>query len=137
LRKANCSVRVEASAESIDLVGPPGRLGQIVTNLVTNAIDAMAPVGGGTIELALTKSDDSVTLRVSDRGQGVAEDIRDRIWDPLFTTKPFGQGTGLGLTIVRDIITGDFGGTVELEREGDDGASFRVVFPTATEGGAA
>jgi C4-dicarboxylate-specific signal transduction histidine kinase len=96
----------------------------------------MAPRGGGTIELALVKSDDSVTLRVSDRGQGVAEDIRDRIWDPLFTTKPFGQGTGLGLTIVRDIITGDFGGTVELEHQCDDGASFRVVFPTAIEGDA-
>jgi len=134
LRKANCSVTVEASAESIDLVGPPGRLGQVVTNLVTNAIDAMAHVGGGMIELVLTKLDDSVTLRVSDRGQGVADDIRDRIWDPLFTTKPFGQGTGLGLTIVRDIITGDFGGTVELEHQCDDGASFRVVFPTASEG---
>jgi DNA-binding LacI/PurR family transcriptional regulator/C4-dicarboxylate-specific signal transduction histidine kinase len=133
LRKANCSVHVESSSDSIDLVGPPGRLGQVVTNLVTNAIDAMAPTGGGIIELCLAKQADRVTLTVSDRGHGVPDDIRDRIWDPLFTTKPFGQGTGLGLTIVRDIITGDFGGSVEFEPRSNGGASFCVVFPTAVE----
>jgi len=133
LRKANCSVRIESSPDSIALVGPPGRLGQVVTNLVTNAIDAMAPVGGGTIELSLFKHANEVTLTVTDRGHGIPEEIRERIWDPLFTTKPYGQGTGLGLTIVRDIITGDFGGSVELDPRVDGGASFRVVLPIGAE----
>jgi DNA-binding LacI/PurR family transcriptional regulator/C4-dicarboxylate-specific signal transduction histidine kinase len=136
LRKANCSVRVSSSADVIHLVGPPGRLGQVVTNLVTNAIDAMAPTGGGAIDLSLIKSDDRITLCVSDHGCGVPEEIRERIWDPLFTTKPFGQGTGLGLTIVRDIVAGDFGGNVELEPRTDGGSSFRVVLPTSAGDGA-
>jgi C4-dicarboxylate-specific signal transduction histidine kinase len=134
LRKANCSVQIHSSADVIQLVGPPGRLGQVVTNLVTNAIDAMAPTGGGKIELSLEKTDEQITLCVSDRGYGVPEEIRERIWDPLFTTKPFGQGTGLGLTIVRDIIAGDFGGSVEFEPRSDGGASFRVVLPISDGG---
>ena len=137
LRKANCSVTVQSDAEGIELVGPPGRLGQVVTNLVTNAVDAMAPGGGGEIGILLQQRKDSVVLRVSDRGHGVPEDIRGRIWDPLFTTKPFGQGTGLGLTIVRDIITGDFGGNVEFEPRDEGGAVFSVILPTVAEGDAA
>ena len=129
LRKANCSVQIEASAAKIDLVGPPGRLGQVVTNLVTNAIDAMSPLGGGTIDLSLESREADVVLRVSDRGQGVAEEIRHRIWEPLFTTKPFGHGTGLGLTIVRDIVTGDFGGSVDFESRPEGGVTFTVVLP--------
>jgi len=137
LRKANCNVQVDLSAETIDLVGPPGRLGQVVTNLVTNAIDAMTPLGGGTINLSLETREDQVVLCVSDRGQGVAEEIRHRIWEPLFTTKPFGHGTGLGLTIVRDIVTGDFGGSVDFESRPEGGVTFTVVFPTLVGGKAA
>jgi C4-dicarboxylate-specific signal transduction histidine kinase len=96
----------------------------------------MAPTGGGAIDLSLIKSDDRITLCVSDHGCGVPEEIRERIWDPLFTTKPFGQGTGLGLTIVRDIVAGDFGGNVELEPRTDGGSSFRVVLPTSAGDGA-
>lgn len=134
LRKANCVIQVEASADSIDLVGPPGRLGQVVTNLVTNAIDAMTPAGGGTINLSLAAGESDVILQVSDRGHGVPDEIRSRIWEPLFTTKPFGHGTGLGLTIVRDIVTGDFGGSVDFESRLDGGVTFTVVFPAAAAG---
>ena len=137
LRKANCVVQIEASADSIDLVGPPGRLGQVVTNLVTNAIDAMTPTGGGTINLCLEARERDVILKVSDRGHGVADAIRSRIWEPLFTTKPFGHGTGLGLTIVRDIVAGDFGGSVDFESRVDGGVTFTVVFPTVAGGEAA
>jgi signal transduction histidine kinase len=137
LRKANCSVKIDSNADTIDLIGPPGRLGQVVTNLVTNAIDAMTPMGGGTIDLRLEARDRDVTLEVSDRGHGVAEEIRSRIWEPLFTTKPFGHGTGLGLTIVRDIVTGDFGGSVDFESRVDGGVTFTVVFPTPIGGKAA
>jgi len=128
---------IGAERDTIDLVGPPGRLGQVVTNLVTNAIDAMTPLGGGTINLSLETREGQVVLRVSDRGQGVAEEIRHRIWEPLFTTKPFGHGTGLGLTIVRDIVSGDFGGSVDFEARPEGGVTFTVVFPTLAGGKAA
>ena len=129
LRKGNCQVELRTSGDVIELHGTPGRLGQIVTNLVTNSIDAMSPKGG-TIEIELIKELERLVLRVSDVGPGIAEDILERIWDPLFTTKPFGHGTGLGLTIVREIVTADFGGSVEVATRSAGGAVFTVTVPT-------
>ncbi len=135
LRKGNCRVAFEPTDESIELRGAPGRLGQVVTNLVTNAIDAMVPLGGGTIDLELSREDGQVIMKVRDRGPGIPDDLRQQIWEPLFTTKPFGHGTGLGLTIVREIVCGEFGGTVDVMPRQEGGVTFTVAIPTAAEGG--
>lgn len=129
LRKGNCQIAIHHNCETIELRGAPGRLSQIVTNLVTNSIDAMSPKGGK-IEIELARADDLVVLHVADTGPGVPESLRQQIWEPLFTTKPFGHGTGLGLTIVREIVTADFGGTIEILDRPEGGATFRVTIPT-------
>jgi len=129
LRKGNCRVAFRHSTDSIEIDGTPGRLGQVVTNLVTNAIDAMVPKGGGTIELELLSEPSNVVLRVADRGTGISDDILEKIWEPLFTTKPFGHGTGLGLTIVREIVLGEFGGTVVVAPRDQGGTLFTVALP--------
>lgn len=135
-RSAHCQVNLTTSADRVELEGPPGRLGQVVTNLLSNAIDAMDSAQGGVIDVELREYAHSVTLRVSDRGPGVPDNIRSRIWEPLFTTKPFGHGTGLGLTIVKDIVSGDFAGTVAFAPRDGGGAVFTVEFPNPTRGGA-
>src|SRR6185436_10497508 len=114
LRHGKCAADLEVTSEPIVLHGSPGRFAQVVTNLVVNAIDASAEKGGGRITLQLGATDQALTLQVSDQGSGISPAALPKIFDPMFTTKPYGQGTGLGLTIVHEIVTGDFGGTIEV-----------------------
>jgi signal transduction histidine kinase len=129
LRKGNCRAIFEPPAPHIELYGSPVRLGQVVTNLVENAIDASLAGGGGAITVTLIQRDAALDLEVADSGTGIDPRIMDRIFEPMFTTKPFGQGTGLGLSIVHDIITSDFGGTVRVDSRPGLGTTFTVSCP--------
>ena len=133
LRKGRCRANFQHDSDDFELTGSPGRLAQVVTNLVTNAIDASTPQGGGEIRLELRRREGSIELRVTDQGAGIPPDIMSRIFEPMFTTKPFGQGTGLGLAIVHDIVTSDFGGSVDVVSTSEKGTTFRVLFPSAGE----
>jgi two-component system NtrC family sensor kinase len=103
---------------------------QIVLNLVLNACDAM--LDGG--ELVLRSSHDGhfVTLDISDTGPGVPADIADRIFNPFFTTKPRGQGTGLGLAVSRAGAR-EMGGDLVLALSGGRGACFRLTLAIAAK----
>jgi signal transduction histidine kinase/ABC-type sugar transport system substrate-binding protein len=127
-RNANCTIAVESESEPMELFGSPGRFVQIVTNLVTNAIDASVDKGGGPVALQVTRRDGGLELRVTDRGTGIAPENMDRIFQPMYTSKPFGVGTGLGLPIVRDLTTGHFNGTVEVESTVGVGTVFVLQF---------
>ncbi len=117
----------------------PGSLQQVVLNLIENAADAAATGGASEPWVHITTLDGDgapdVGLRVEDNGQGVADDVRARVFDPFYTTKPVGRGTGLGLAICHTLLE-RLGGRIELE-PGDPGrgASFVVWLPR--EGGAA
>ncbi|MGJ4745658.1 sensor histidine kinase [Leptospira sp. SA-E8] len=80
----------------------PDELNQVWTNLIQNANQAIR--GQGTIELSVYSSGDTVTIEVQDDGPGIDPSIKDRIWDPFFTTKDQGEGSGLGLGIVKGIV---------------------------------
>lgn len=122
-------VRFVVGAEAIEVVGAPGKLGQVVTNLVTNALDANRLNGGGDVVVTLERLGGAVVLRVVDAGPGIPADLMKRIFDPLFSTKPVGQGTGLGLTIVHDIVCGDFHGEIEVASPPGKGAEVTVLLP--------
>lgn len=101
------------------------QMAQVLTNLVTNARDAMR--GGGTIAIAGRHSDEreaEVCFTVTDRGCGIGEEVREQIFDPLFTTKS--SGTGLGLAIVQQIVL-RHGGRIEVVSEEGEGATFAVA----------
>jgi len=136
LRRGKCAANFETASEAIQLYGSPGRLAQVVTNLIMNAIDASAiedprlgKRGGGLIKLRLATAADAVTLEISDQGGGISPEVLPKIFDPMFTTKPADQGTGLGLTIVYQIVTGDFGGTIDVESRVGLGTTFTLRFP--------
>ena len=129
LRKGNCRAIFEPPAPHIELHGSQVRLGQVVTNLVENAIDASLAGGGGAITITLIQRDGALELEVADSGTGIDPQIMNRIFEAMFTTKPFGQGTGLGLSIVHDIITSDFGGTVRVDSRLGLGTTFTVSCP--------
>ncbi len=129
VEEARCSLQFEADQPEIGLIGAPGRLAQIVTNLVSNAIDASVEKDGGTIRVCLHQNTECVTLEVSDEGSGIASDNLNRVFDPMFTTKPFGEGTGLGLTIVHEIVVGEFEGTIQVASEAGVGTTFTICLP--------
>jgi two-component system, NtrC family, sensor kinase len=104
---------------------------QALLNLVTNAVDAMP--GGGRLSLAATSDPDGVALVVKDTGIGIPPDDLARVFDPLYTTKPPGKGTGLGLPILREIVEAH-GGTARLESRPGEGTTAVVRLPRAAEG---
>ena len=103
-----------------------GQLGQVLTNLVVNARDAMPR--GGRLEITVAVSAGEVMLEAADTGDGIPAELIDRIFDPFFTTKPLGQGSGLGLAVVWGIVN-EHGGRIEVESEPGRGSSFRVLLP--------
>ncbi len=108
------------------------QLHQVITNLVTNASQAIADkIGKITVTLDLCRDaagHDEIRLSVADTGPGISEPTRQRIFEPFFTTKPVGQGTGLGLSIVHGIVLGH-GGRILVESESGKGTRFEVYFP--------
>jgi C4-dicarboxylate-specific signal transduction histidine kinase len=133
LRSAKCVVRLDFRSRPASVLGIPDRFAQVVTNLVTNAMDAMESKGGGIVTVSVQVEPSEVLVLVSDQGTGIPQEILARIFDPLFTTKPVGKGTGLGLTIIHDIVQGDFGGRIEVESRPGDGTTFTVRLPPIQE----
>lgn len=106
-----------------------GELHQVLMNLATNGLLAMES-DSGTLLLAtaLDRDEGVVTLQVSDTGRGMSAEVTERAFDPFFTTREPGQGTGLGLATVHGIVTG-LGGRVELESQPGEGTTVRVHLP--------
>ncbi len=103
-------------------------------NLITNSLDAMP--AGGTLSISLAVVPDGVRLQVSDTGTGIAPDLLPRIFDPWVTTKAAGHGSGLGLSITRDVIVGH-GGTISAASEPGGGATFTIDLPASADAEAA
>jgi len=108
--------------------GIKDQLQQVFINLLTNASHACAETGGGRVSIGAREEDGHIRVTVSDTGCGIPEENREKLFDPFFTTKPEGKGTGLGLLIVREIIS-RHNGTVSVESEPGKGSSFTVTLP--------
>lgn len=108
--------------------GDRNLLEQVIRNLEINAAHAMEDRGKLTLETRLRKDGKQVQIRISDSGGGIPKEIRDKIFQPFFTTKSAGQGTGLGLTIVKDIID-KHRGTLKLESQVGVGTSVIINLP--------
>jgi signal transduction histidine kinase len=127
-RKRN--VKVELHVEDVPPVwGDAERLQQLFLNLFLNAVDAM--FDGGTLRINLAPAgEDRVEILVSDTGKGIPpEDVR-RIFDTFYTTKPAGEGSGLGLVVARTIVL-DHDGTIDVTSEVGKGTEFRITLPRA------
>ena len=104
-------------------------LGRVLINLIGNAIDAIREHGGSTIQVSTTGSSDQVEIRVSDDGPGIPLEAQTRIFEPFYTTKPTGSGTGLGLSLSYDIVTAGHGGALLLDSTLGKGTTFTVQLP--------
>jgi two-component system, cell cycle sensor histidine kinase and response regulator CckA len=120
--------RLDPGLPSVEL--DPGQAEQVLINLALNARDAMPT--GGTLTIATGRGEhDTVQLSVSDTGTGMTPEVADRAFEPFFTNKPEGKGTGLGLAMVYGVITGA-GGNVDLQTSEGAGTTVTLSLP-ATE----
>jgi signal transduction histidine kinase len=104
----------------------PGHLNQVFLNLLLNAAQAMDRPGQ--IRITTHVERESIGIEISDTGRGMAPEVQQRIFDPFFTTREVGQGTGLGLTVARDIIAAH-GGMLSVESKLGQGATFTIKLP--------
>jgi signal transduction histidine kinase len=112
----------------------PIQLKQVFMNLISNAMGAMPEGGDLTLSTGWEADTDRVKIMIADTGTGIKKENRERIYDPFFTTKQVGEGTGLGLTVTYNIIT-HYGGTISMETKTAEedpahhGTAFTVTFP--------
>lgn len=108
----------------------PSELNQVFLNMLVNAAHAIADTGTrGRITVATRADGDWAEVAVSDTGCGISEEIRSRIYEPFFTTKEVGRGTGQGLYIAHQIVVGKHGGTIRCESTVGSGTTFRIRLP--------
>ncbi len=135
LRLAQCTLVVSCHTLEPILYGNPSQFGQVLTNLIVNAIDAYQETDrkGGEIHVDIRDQREALELRVADLGCGIPSEHLDHIFNELFSTKPLGIGTGLGLSIVQEIVTNSFGGTIHVESIVDKGSEFCLRLPRNAE----
>jgi signal transduction histidine kinase len=117
-------VDVTVDVAAVTLLADRGQLAQVLTNLVSNAYDAMGERGA--LRVVATIDSDAVLIEVEDDGLGIERSMAERVFEPFYTTKY--RGTGLGLAIVRRLVEGH-GGSVGVDLEGRKGARFTVRLP--------
>jgi C4-dicarboxylate-specific signal transduction histidine kinase len=132
-RTKHVTVACDVPSRPVALTANRARLEQILVNLVGNAADAVAELGADRRRVAVRLAappGGPVVLEIEDTGCGIPDELRAAIFEPYFTTKPAGQGTGLGLPVVRQIVEG-YGGALTVESTLGAGSCFRVTLPSA------
>lgn len=132
LEARNVRLHRTLNEELYFIKGNPDRLQQVFINLINNALDAMPD--GGELTIATRKEKDEknsyVAVDISDNGSGMSDEIKSHIFDPLYTTKKRGKGTGLGLVIAKQVMY-EHNGEIEVESALGKGSRFRLRFPVS------
>jgi PAS domain S-box-containing protein len=126
LAKNHIKVETSVAASCPPVLADADQMSQVVINLVMNAIHAMPD--GGMLRIALAPADEIVQLTIADTGHGIPREAIQRIFEPFFTTKEFGKGTGLGLTVVKDIVE-EHQGSITVKSEPGAGTAFTILLP--------
>lgn len=134
MRRANCDVTVEMP-ESVKCTSYPGAVGQVLSNLINNALlHAFEGRERGKISVAVRELDEgTVELRFRDDGVGMSSKVLHRIYDPFFTTKMGQGGSGLGMNIVYNLVTGVLKGRVEVESKPEEGTLVILTLPRVVD----
>ena len=128
LRRSQIEIVRRYDEDAPEAYGNAGKLQQVFTNLILNARDAI-PDGGSIVVATGTAEDGSLVAEISDTGIGIAPENVAKIYDPFFTTKGVGQGTGLGLAVSYGIVQ-EHAGRISVESTPGHGTTFRITLPT-------
>jgi signal transduction histidine kinase len=129
LRQKNVRLAREYAPDAPLVTAEAGQLNQVWTNLIDNAIDAL-PASGGALTVRTVKQPGGVCVSIIDNGSGIAPEVLAHMFEPFYTTKPAGEGSGLGLDIARRIVQ-EHGGRLEAQSE-PGRTEFSVWLPTAS-----
>jgi signal transduction histidine kinase len=131
---ATINTALDENAGSINIISQD--IGRVIMNLLTNAFYAVntrrALMEEGykpTVNISTKKTTDDIFISVSDNGMGIPGHVIDKIFQPFFTTKPTGEGTGLGLSMSYDIVTKGHGGELKVETKEKEGTTFTIILP--------
>jgi PAS domain S-box-containing protein len=131
LKTANIEVIKQMDQNLPWIVADAGQLQQVFLNIIVNAEFEMKKAHDrGMLTITTRKTNGHICVTFKDDGPGMTRDVRSKIFQPFFTTKPVGQGTGMGLSLSRSIIL-EHGGTIEVESQPGQGAVFSITLPTA------
>jgi signal transduction histidine kinase len=129
LKRNNVEVETDFAVHA-KLEGDRQKLQQVFLNLFLNAVDAMPD--GGTLSVRVDAEEEQhAEVRIGDSGAGMPQAVLDRVFEPFFSTKPAGRGSGLGLMVVQGIIQ-EHGGQITAESAEGQGTEFRIVLPAET-----
>jgi two-component system NtrC family sensor kinase len=128
LHAAHVETKLELANALLQVRGDSNQLLQVFSHIINNAANAMGDRGGGVLTVASRLSDDLVAIQFSDTGPGMSEP--DRVFDPFYTTRPVGQGTGLGLSMCYGIVQ-EHGGKISCRNQDEGGAVFLIELPAA------
>jgi two-component system, NtrC family, sensor kinase len=134
---ANFRTEFDESLPNINVI--PQDIGRVLLNLINNAFYAVSEAGNSKLEarvphympevlVSTRKLEDKIEIRVKDNGNGIPQNIKDKIFQPFFTTKPTGQGTGLGLSLSYDLVKAH-GGELKMETNVGEGTQFIIQLP--------
>ncbi|MBU6951310.1 sensor histidine kinase [Hahella sp. HN01] len=129
LKKASSSVSIHGPQE-LEVYSHPGALSQVLTNLILNSLTHGFAGGPGIVDIRFDVVDDQVELLVCDNGVGIPESLRDKVFEPFFTSKRNEGGSGLGLHILHNLVTNVLNGKVRIADTGaEQGVAFAIEFP--------
>lgn len=127
-RRRGIALQGIVAVSGVYLQGDPNALYQVLTNLIRNAVSASLERNTPVV-VTLGQVGDALRLTVQDNGVGIPSENLERIFEPGFTTQEFGSGSGTGLTVVRQVTEGMFGGRVEVDSAVRRGSTFKVTLP--------
>jgi two-component system C4-dicarboxylate transport sensor histidine kinase DctB len=125
IQKEGVSLEQDISPPDIQVLGEGNRLTQVLVNLFSNALDAMAGQAVRRLQVTVRRDNGQVIIRVGDSGNGISEKVMPYLFEPFFTTKEQGAGLGLGLAISTGILR-DFGGVLKAQNRVEGGAEFLI-----------
>jgi signal transduction histidine kinase len=135
-RSFNADFKLDLDSDLPKIKVIPQDIGRVLLNLINNAFQAVADFQGfenlegpgPKVEVTTKSLDGKIEVSVSDNGPGIPDEIKEKVFQPFFTTKPTGEGTGLGLSLSYDIIK-SHGGKIEVESKVGKGTKFTILLP--------
>lgn len=128
LTPAKITLKEDITQEDVTVMGRQGMMQHILLNLARNAFQAMEESERKELSVSLKRTDKGAVLTVADTGSGISRDAQSRIFEPFYTTKGSRHGTGLGLSVIRNIMH-SVNGTISVESEPGAGTCFTLFFP--------